>query len=437
MNIKRNIDWSRDADRLSEVNRVSELPLTNSDKLLLTDYLLKEHEDDGNFWTFHDLPPLDTQRYADVQDFSLMESYFAKAPTRVSQTSKLHRSEVMERLFGPRKGAKSWAKRTNKSAPWFDLWTKIDRTEYLIQRNADLKGERKSPIRPKLYERLDFGLLEGEESAQLIANLDAQARQLDEMTLKKLKLDLVRLRRQQYDLLDGLKGEQVKLINKGKPQAYFESDLNLAVYPAATEGSQHFPFRFTSDAEIERLQKRARKLLTMDKTATLIDLTDPEVLRVLITNYRDLKGHAHNNTFMESLVHYIDLYADECKFNIAPLLVYEGRKENLDPDIIQANIEQAMGKKYALNYLYTIFTNQVLGPIAAKALEHLEILRAVARGPQEFKQCSRCNEYKVRSVNNFPSRSSAKDGFLGVCKECKAKDRAKKAKEKANKTARR
>ena len=431
MNIKRNIDWSRDANRLSEVERVSELPLTNTDKLLLTDYLLKEHESDGNFWTFHDLPPLDAQRYADVQDFSLMEPYFAKAPTRVSQTSKLRRSEVMTRLFGPRKDAKSWTKYDDKSAPWFDLWRKIDRTEYLIQKNADLKGERKSPIRPKLYERLKFGLLEGETNSQLVANLDKQAADLDEMTLKKLKLDLVRLRRQQYDLLDDLKGEQVKLINKGKPQAHFEEDLNLAVYPVATEGSQHFPFRFKDVTEIEHLQKRARKLLTMDKTATLIDLTDAEVLRVLITNYEDLAGHAKSSTFMESLVHYIDLYANECKFDIAPLLVYEGRKNNLDPDTIQANIVQAMGKKYALNYLYTIFTNQVLKPIAEKALEHLEILRAVARGPQEFKQCSRCKEYKVRSSNNFPSRSSSKDGYLGVCKECKAKDRAEKAKKKA------
>ena len=431
MNIKRNIDWSRDADRLSEVKRVSNLELTNSDKLLLADYLLKVHEGDGDFWTFHDLPPIDSQRYADVQDFSLMEPYFAKAPTRVSQTSKLRRSEVMERLFGSRKDAKTWAKYNDKSAPWFDLWRKIDRTEYLIQKNADLKGERKSPIRPKLFERLQFGLLDNEENAQLIASLNQQAAELDEMTLKKLKIDLVRLRRQQYDLLDGLKGEQVKLISNKRPPAYFESDLNLAVYPAGTEGGHHFPFHFRSVAEIDALQERARRLLKVDKTATLIDLTDVEVLREIVTNYEDIAGYAENHTFMESLVHYIDLYASECKFDVAPLLVYEGRKKGLDPDTIQANIEQAMGKKYALNYLYTIFTNQVLNPIADKALEHLEILRAVTRGSQEFKQCSRCGEYKVRSGNNFPVRSSSRDGFLGVCKECKAKQRAEKAKEKA------
>lgn len=90
-------------------------------------------------------------------------------------------------------------------------------------------------------------------------------------------------------------------------------------------------------------------------------------------------------------------------------------KQNMD---IKEIVNKEFGRSYQANYISTIYRQYVAPAIADAATRHLEIVRAIAEGPERFKRCSVCGRLLVESKTYFIHKSRAKSGFSARCKQC-------------------
>lgn len=90
-------------------------------------------------------------------------------------------------------------------------------------------------------------------------------------------------------------------------------------------------------------------------------------------------------------------------------------KQNMD---IKEIVNKEFGRSYQTNYISTIYRQYVAPAIAGAATRHLEIVRAIAEGPERFKRCSVCGRLLVESETYFIHKSRAKSGFSARCKQC-------------------
>lgn len=90
-------------------------------------------------------------------------------------------------------------------------------------------------------------------------------------------------------------------------------------------------------------------------------------------------------------------------------------KQNMD---IKEIVNKEFDRSYQTNYISTIYRQYVAPAIADAATRHLEIVRAIAKGPERFKRCSVCGRLLVESETYFIHKSRAKSGFSARCKQC-------------------
>ena len=90
-------------------------------------------------------------------------------------------------------------------------------------------------------------------------------------------------------------------------------------------------------------------------------------------------------------------------------------KQNMD---IKEIVNKEFSRSYQTNYISTIYRQYVAPAIADAATRHLEIVRAIAEGPERFKRCSVCGRLLVESETYFIHKSRAKSGFSARCKQC-------------------
>lgn len=90
-------------------------------------------------------------------------------------------------------------------------------------------------------------------------------------------------------------------------------------------------------------------------------------------------------------------------------------KQNMD---IKEIVNKEFDRSYQANYISTIYRQYVAPAIADAATRHLEIVRAIAEGPERFKRCSVCGRLLVESETYFIHKSRAKSGFSTRCKQC-------------------
>lgn len=90
-------------------------------------------------------------------------------------------------------------------------------------------------------------------------------------------------------------------------------------------------------------------------------------------------------------------------------------KQNMD---IKEIVNKEFSRSYQTNYISTIYRQYVAPAIADAAARHLEIVRAIAEGPERFKRCSVCGRLLVESETYFIHKSRAKSGFSARCKQC-------------------
>lgn len=321
---------------------------------------------------------------------------------------------------------------------WFDLWSSIDQTEYIIQTWEIKHGKRRAdlPIRQELLDRLVYMLIYKNRKiclSTLRAELDNEADKWDGYFYLKKKRSLVQLRTQQYSLLDCTSQEPMqKHMNTGR--YYLEETAGI---------NEFFPFMserlliqdITEDFFKQDFQQLCVKSLRHSDKALnaqylqsnkAIDLRDPNTIRHLLFFRADIKNHLEDNhvsdrEINELLLKYIQYYINKCNFSDDLNYILECKVKKMTNKEIADSLKDKFGIIYKDNYISTIFTKRIVEAIVEQVNLHYKMIEYITMGKNVFKKCSVCGKLLPRNSTYFNKRTSTSDGFFSYCKDCKTR----------------
>ena len=312
------------------------------------------------------------------------------------------------------------------AADWVYLWRRIDRIEYMVQTWEAAMGRRRAdlPIRYELELRIDLLRLLN-LSGDSREELRAEALDWDAYTFLRYKRLLVSLRKEQYILLDGTKGETI------------QSGSNLSHYWKEEEGLSDFlPFcneMFLFDSIKEEYfnpefqAEVVEALKCMDScdanNEIMIDFRSPKAVREMIAYREELIESIPTRSIADresliSLIRYFDYYLK--KADLAPELnlIMQRKIEKVRNKEIKEEVKEKFGLDYQENYISTIYTKRVINAINKQAEAHIRLMEYITMGRNAFKNCQECGELLPRNSEFYYKRSSSSDGFTSKCKQC-------------------
>lgn len=319
---------------------------------------------------------------------------------------------------------------------WFDLWSRIDELEFMIQSYEIAHGKRRAdlPIRDELFFRIACSIVwkgKWNESLDLCcASLREKALKWEGYEYLKKKRQLVSLRTQQYALIDCIQGET--LLKKGNSAMYWhEEEKGVAeFYPFMRE-----EFMFDTITQecftAEFMQKCVRALRELDAVdakaragRNTIDFRNEEVVRYLILSLPDLeeavlRGTDSETIILRPLLKYLNYYIKKCNFPPDLLLVLRAKRARVSNKEIASLLKEKFGLDYKENYISTIFTKRIVDAIVEQVNLHYKMIEYITMGPNVFKRCSKCGRLLPRNSTYFNKRTSTSDGFFSSCKDCK------------------
>lgn len=299
------------------------------------------------------------------------------------------------------------------------LFREIDETELIVTQYELISKKRTTPIRAALLNR--FSQEEIDTSYQYASTL----KQYDYL---KKKHELVELRRLQYIYKDSYQPSvylQPSFIQKVDSSPAF--GFNVFVRPVGISGpspiySKIFrtdrypePADF-SEADLQKLSS----ILWEQNTSNYkeIDFTNPRHLNEIVEALDDLRDtdppiDSTLPQFLQTFDSYLAL--SNLKDFQRDILSYKVQHfSNLK---IQHLIEEKYGKHYSLNYISTLYRQNILGEIARTASKHREVLENLFY-PENFKTCIDCGRTILRDEDNFMKKKKVKDGYSPRCKRC-------------------
>lgn len=313
---------------------------------------------------------------------------------------------------------------SNYEQLWFSLWKDIDETETLIAFGFGKE------LRPKLVERLSYF------NADLGA-LRTQASLLTEKEINRLRHRLIELRTLQYTYLDCLiNGSTIAFSLSASPGGYYEpmtgfrSILPFEDTDLLFDGLTLERLKDTSWALKALFDYDAKtKVQSNEANGFLFDFRIPSHVQVLIDNFvvlEDIEAVAvHENVTSRAeipmaLKSYLLFYAKRASLTKPQRIVFEMKCQGVSVASIAARLKAECNKDYSLQYISTIFTQQVVLKITAEAEKHLREVEFVTYGIGVFKRCSHCGLYYPRNKDYFGVLKAKSDGFKGTCKKCTA-----------------
>ena len=311
---------------------------------------------------------------------------------------------------------------SNYEQLWLNLWKEIDETEALIAFGFNKE------LRPKLVERLSF-------SNTNLEDLKAQALALTEKEVNRLRHRLIELRTLQYTYLDCLiHGSTITFSLSASPGGYYEpmtgfrsilpfEDPNLLF-----DGLTLEQLKDTSWALKALFDYDAKtKVQSNEANGFIFDFRIPSQVQALIDNFVVLEGieavAVHENVTSRAevpmaLKSYLLFYAKRASLTKPQEIVFEMKCQGASVARIAERLKAECQKDYSLQYVSTIFTQQVVLKITAEAEKHLREVEFVTYGMGVFKRCSHCGLYYPRNKDYFGVLKARSDGFKGTCKKC-------------------
>lgn len=253
--------------------------------------------------------------------------------------------------------------------------------------------------------------------------------------LKKRHL-LIQLRSDQYDLRDLYKR------NVGSSSNYlvsfFDSTLGLEsgieVLPLGLETKSNqlvfadvlAPSNF-SPTELEKISTDlwSKKNYRPGTNSFYFDFRNPDHVYTLFLLEKELRLEGEDEDINESLgalFKTLEFYIQFAKLSESQreiLRLKRARKENYD---IALEVNKQFNKKYAPNYISTIFKQRIIKKICEGAELHLKVVENLFF-EEEFKKCTCCGRTLLIDEAFFTRKKKSKDGFTNRCKECEKEKR--------------
>lgn len=344
----------------------------------------------------------------------------------------------------------------NESAEFSDVHVKIGKAFFNRQQALEIASPVAKPMLENLFRQIDhlelvlnFWDLENnkrktEPRAELLSKFNEkeielaqqEASTLSQYKYLKMRHELVELRKEQYTLRDSFL-PQIRRTAPVITDTYDHSvwiDEDIPVYPLGTLGNTNslvfqdeellIPKNFT-ESQLKKISDYLwfKKDNMARNHRFYFDFREPSHIIGLCSVLQDLKDEEleHIARFVWTANYYLD-FSD---MNEIQREIFNGKinkKTNLE---ISSLINQKYGRKYAENYISTIFHKQCIPLICKAAAYHLDIIENLFF-EEEFKRCTECGRIYRIHEKNFMKMARSKDGFGRRCKSCEAERRAQK-----------
>ena len=300
-----------------------------------------------------------------------------------------------------------------------DLFHRIDTLDLQINFYELDHGKRKNPPRDSLLNAFTPDELE---------SLKARTKKWNQRTYLKRRHLLVELRREQYTYRD-FYAEPIAL-HPAPPNWDLENltlETEIPVYPLGLHNSSPLFLSFTqlcNNSQDPKFRTEIDSLnLPYQASDLCVDFRDPEQIYVILTLTEEIEDAAaatqanHSSSLLPQLLATLEYYIENA--NLSPIqrdILQFKRNSQKNTDIANY-INSTYNKTYTANYISTIYRKKILPTIADAATYHEKLYFALD-DPSNFKKCSTCGLYFLRSEDNFVHKSRAKDGFANRCKFC-------------------
>ena len=156
---------------------------------------------------------------------------------------------------------------------------------------------------------------------------------------------------------------------------------------------------------------------------SLISLTNPAHISVLLCNYSRLKEDCYDKFYTDGyyLMWDLDNLIERALKDEYPLyyrlLIYKiDKKQNKQ---IQELLEDEFDIKYSVEYISSLWRKKIPKLIAAAAQQQYLEWYYTQKERGVWKKCSRCGKIKLAHNKFFSKNGSSKDGFYSICKSCR------------------
>ena len=274
------------------------------------------------------------------------------------------------------------------------LWSEIEKIDRIVQVNEG----KEEP-------------LEGEQIPKLTS-----------LQLYKLKHHLIDIRRDQYLLKDAYRPTICMYGLNSRPGMNCDLvDLNI---PWDVENSNYAiaPLGVLIDNDLKFYNPREYKGIDYhfnENAQYILDFRNPLHIYYLEEHYTDLKDAAERDP--ESTIHFLlktlDFYTQLANLNETKTFILKLRQQQFSNEEIRIKLEKELGVTHRINYISTIWKQQICEDIAEAAALHYDMY-LYRNDKSKWKICNKCGEAKLRDNRNFMKRSRSSDGFSSHCKQC-------------------
>ena len=127
----------------------------------------------------------------------------------------------------------------------------------------------------------------------------------------------------------------------------------------------------------------------------------------------------------QDLLRTLEFYISEAELTPLQEEILILKKKKVPNSKIAATINKKYQRNYTINYISTIFTQQVIKKITEAARLH-ELVISNIFFKENFKKCIGCGDMVLKDANFFMRKGRSSDGFASRCKICEKKIRGEK-----------
>lgn len=124
----------------------------------------------------------------------------------------------------------------------------------------------------------------------------------------------------------------------------------------------------------------------------------------------------------KELLETLEFYIGEADLTPLQREVLELKRKKVPNSKIAATINEKYNRNYTVNYISTIFTQQVIKKITEAAELHQLVISNIFF-KENFKKCVKCGDMCLKDAKFFMRKSRASDGFASRCKFCERETR--------------
>ena len=310
---------------------------------------------------------------------------------------------------------------------FLELFKEIDRLDLELS-FYDLKtGKRKLPPREELLKRF---------TSEEIQSLKEKGEALSPYVYLKLRHLLVEKRREQFYLKDTYSEPLQSILPplQTVPE-HFIFGADIPVFPLGLHYGEglsekvfphlhNIPIEIYGEEDLKEISKlfwrKKEEEENLGENQHFFSFKNLEHVYQLFLFFYEVEEEGLKKEIegtSQDLLRTLQFYIEEADLNELQREILELKKKKVPNSQIAATINSKYNRNYTVNYISTIFTQQIIKKITEAAQFH-ELIISNIFFRENFKKCVRCGDMVLKDASFFMRKSRSSDGFASRCKFC-------------------